>query len=96
MTKTKLKFRLHKTIIILICISLLVILIEGVSYFGRSQQQIRVEQFKELAQTLAEQVAFSLSNYIQSDGKNFNNEQILAILKQLIINAHIFSMQASI
>ena len=96
MTKTKLKFRLHKTIIILICISLLVILIEGVSYFSRSQQQIRVEQFKELAQTLAEQVTFSLSNYIQSDGKNFNNEQTLAILKQLIINAHIFSMQASI
>ncbi|HGJ5876040.1 MAG TPA: AhpA/YtjB family protein [Arsenophonus sp.] len=89
MTKTKLKFRLHKTVIILICISLLVILVQGISYFSRSQQQIRVERFKELAQTLVEQVAFSSSNYIQSDGKNFNNEQILAILKQLTINAHI-------
>lgn len=89
MIKTKLKFRLHKTVIILICLSLLVILIHGVTYFSRSHQQIRIEQFKELAVTLAEQVAFSLSNYIQSDGKNFNNEQILAILNQLTINEHI-------
>ncbi|HGJ5873175.1 MAG TPA: AhpA/YtjB family protein [Arsenophonus apicola] len=89
MIKTKLKFRLHKTVIILICLFLLVILIQGVTYFSRSHQQIRIEQFKELAITLAEQVAFSLSNYIQSDGKSFNNEQILAILNQLTINEHI-------
>lgn len=42
-----------------------------------------------MAHTHAEQVAFSLSNYIQSDGKNFNNKQILDILNQLIINEHI-------
>lgn len=89
MIKTKLKFRLHKTVIILICFSLLVILIQGVTYFSRSHQQIRIEQFKELVVTLAEQVAFSLSNYIQSNGKSFNNEQILAILNQLTINEHI-------
>ncbi|WP_245677219.1 hypothetical protein [Candidatus Arsenophonus triatominarum] len=46
---------------------------------------MRVEQFKELAHTHPEQVAFSLSNYIQSDGNNFNNKQILAILNQLTI-----------
>ncbi|WP_238334281.1 AhpA/YtjB family protein, partial [Arsenophonus endosymbiont of Bemisia tabaci] len=51
--KTKLKFRLHKTVIILICFLLLI------------------------------------SNYIQSDGKSFNNKQLLAILNQLTINEHI-------
>lgn len=89
MIKTKLKFRLHKTVIILICFFLLIILIQKVSYFSKLHQKIRVEQFKELAHTHAEQVAFSLSNYIQSDGKNFNNKQILAILNQLTINEHI-------
>ncbi|WP_238149465.1 AhpA/YtjB family protein [Arsenophonus endosymbiont of Aleurodicus floccissimus] len=82
MIKTKLKFRLHKTVIILICLFLLIILIQKVSYFSQLHQKIRVEQFEELAHTHAEQVAFSLSNYIQSDGKNFNNKQILGILNQ--------------
>lgn len=89
MIKTQLKFRLHKTVIILICLFFLIILIKKVNYFSKLHYKIRTEKFKELSHTYAEQVAFSLSNYIQSDGKNFNNKQILAILNQLTINEHI-------
>lgn len=57
MVKAKIKFRLHRTAIVLICLALLVLLMQGASYFSLSHQMARSEQVEELAQTLAEQVS---------------------------------------
>ncbi|QTL40483.1 YtjB family periplasmic protein [Xenorhabdus budapestensis] len=83
MSKAKLKFRLHKTAIILICIALLVLLMQGVSYFSRSQQQAHIDQFEDLAKTLAKQVAFSLSDYMDNGSKDLNNKKIMDNLNYL-------------
>ncbi len=83
MIKTKRKLRLHKTAIILICIALLVLLMQGVSYFSRSQQLAQMDQFEELAKTLAKQVAFSLSDDMGNDGQDINNKKIVASLDYL-------------
>ncbi|MBD2814571.1 YtjB family periplasmic protein [Xenorhabdus sp. Flor] len=83
MSKAKLKFRLHKTAIILICIALLVLLMQGVSYFSRSQQQAHMDQFENLAKTLAKQVAFSLSDYMDNGSKDLNNKKIMDNLNYL-------------
>lgn len=89
MFRTKLTFKLHKTAIILICLALMVCLLQGVSYFSRVHQQSTVQQFDELAKTLAEQVAFSLSDYLDNNGKPTNNSQIIANLNQLTNNSRI-------
>lgn len=49
MLKDKLKFKLQKTAIILICIALLAFLMQGASYFSRANQHARITQFEELA-----------------------------------------------
>lgn len=59
MARAKLKFRLHRTAIILICLALLVLLMQGASYFSLSHQMARSEQVEELAQTLTKQVAYN-------------------------------------
>ncbi|MDC9596019.1 YtjB family periplasmic protein [Xenorhabdus anantnagensis] len=83
MIKAKLKLRLHKTAIILICIALLVLLLQGVSYFSRSQQLVPMDQFEDLAKTLAKQVAFSLSDDMGNDSQDINNKKIVASLDYL-------------
>lgn len=79
----KLPFRLHKTVIIVVCVALITFLMHGVSYLGYSQSQSRLEQFKQLTQVLAEQVAFSLSDYVVPGSKDFNLERINANLNHL-------------
>lgn len=83
MLKDKLKFKLQKTAIILICIALLAFLMQGASYFSRANQHARITQFEELAKTLAEQVAFSLSNYMDDSSKDNVNPLIMANLNHL-------------
>ncbi|MFN6885477.1 AhpA/YtjB family protein, partial [Proteus mirabilis] len=83
MLKDKLKFKLQKTAIILICIALLAFLMQGASYFSRANQHARITQFEELAKTLAEQVAFSLSNYMDDSSKDNVNPHIIANLNHL-------------
>ncbi|OTA18308.1 gluconolaconase [Xenorhabdus vietnamensis] len=89
MIKAKLKLRLHKTAIILICIALLVLLMQGVSYFSRSQQLVQMDQFEDLAKTLAKQVAFSLSDYMGNDNQDLNNKKIVASLDYLTSHSRI-------
>ncbi|HDF2342989.1 TPA: YtjB family periplasmic protein [Morganella morganii] len=89
MAKTKLTFRLHKTAIILICLALMVCLLQGVSYFSRVHQQSSMDQFNELAYSLAQQVAFNLSDAIDDNGKVLNKKQITANLAQLTTNSRI-------
>lgn len=60
MSGIKFKFRLHKAVIVLFCLALLVVLMQGASWFSRGSQQARTVQLDELARTLARQVAFNL------------------------------------
>lgn len=81
MAKAKLKFRLHRTAIVLICLTLLVVLMQGASWFSLSHQMARSEQVDELARTLTRQVAFSLTPLIENSDDN--HQQIVDILAQL-------------
>ena len=97
----KLTFKRHKTVIIVICIALVTLLMHGVSYLGYSQNQNRVEQYKQLTHVLAEQVAFSLSDYIVPGSKDFNLERINANLNNLakdkyILDASIYSASGTL
>ncbi|HHQ2324342.1 TPA: AhpA/YtjB family protein [Providencia rettgeri] len=85
----KLTFRLHKTVIIVICVALVTLLMHGISYLGNSQNQGRIEQFKQLTYVLAEQVAFSLSDYIVPGSKDFNLERINANLNNVVKDRYI-------
>ncbi|TQI78683.1 membrane protein [Serratia fonticola] len=88
MAKAKLKFRLHRTAIILICLALLVLLMQGASYFSLSHQMARSEQVEELAQTLTRQVAFSLVPLMDNDS-DIDNQQVDSILDKLTFHSRI-------
>ncbi|NIG98664.1 MAG: YtjB family periplasmic protein [Serratia symbiotica] len=98
MARTKLKFRLHRTAIILICLTLLVLLMQGASYFSLRHQLARSEQVEELAQTLTRQVAYSLAPLLDKD---IDNQRIDATLKQLtdhsrILDASIYQLDGTL
>lgn len=100
MAKAKLKFRLHRTAIILICLALLVLLMQGASYFSLSHQMARSEQVEELAQTLTRQVAFSLTP-LMDDDSDIDNQQVERILEQLthhsrILDASIYQLDGTL
>lgn len=100
MAKVKLKFRLHRTAIILICLSLLVLLMQGASYFSLNHQLARSEQVEELAQTLTKQVAFSLVPLLDDDS-DIDTQQIDAILQRLtdhsrILDASVYQLDGTL
>lgn len=81
MARTRFKFRLHRAVIVLICLALLVALMQGASWFSQSHQQSRNIQLEELARTLARQVNYSLTPLMKSE--NPDEKRIGAILNQL-------------
>ena len=81
MAKAKLTFRLHRTVIVLICLALLVVLMQGASWFSMGHQMGRSEQVEELARTLTRQVAFSLSPLMENSDDN--HQKIIDVLAQL-------------
>ncbi|WP_338560871.1 YtjB family periplasmic protein [Erwinia sp. E_sp_B04_7] len=81
MAKAKLKFRLHRTAIVLICLTLLVVLMQGASWFSLSHQIARSEQVDELARTLTRQVAFSLTPLMENSDDN--HQKIVDVLEQM-------------
>ena len=81
MAKAKLRFRLHRTAIVLICLTLLVVLMQGASWFSLGRQMARSGQVEELARTLTRQVAFSLSPLMENSDDN--HQKIVDILTQL-------------
>lgn len=99
MVQARLKFRLHRTVIVLICLALLVALMQGASYFSLSHQMARSEQVEELARTLARQAAYSLTPLM--DGRDDNSRKIHAMLAQLtqhsrILDAGIYQQDGSL
>ncbi|MFE8116897.1 YtjB family periplasmic protein [Brenneria goodwinii] len=99
MVRARVKFRLHRTAIVLICLALLVILMQGASYFSLSHQMARSEQVEDIARTLTRQVAFSLSPLMES--ADDNSQKINNILQQLtehsrILDAGIYQQDGSL
>ncbi|TKI08682.1 YtjB family periplasmic protein [Martelella alba] len=99
MTRAKLSFRLHRTVIVLICLTLLVALMQGAAWFSLSQQMARSAQVDELADTLVRQLADQLAPLMDdSDG---NNAAIQTILDKLtansrILDAGVYAMDGSL
>ncbi|MBP2169650.1 membrane protein [Erwinia toletana] len=87
MAKAKLKFRLHRTVIVLICLTLLVVLMQGASWFSLGHQMARSEQVEELARTLTKQVAYSLTPLMENGDDN--RQQIQALLAQMTDHSRI-------
>lgn len=87
MAKAKLKFRLHRTAIVLVCLTLLVMLMQGASWFSLSHQMARSEQVDELARTLTRQVAFSLTPLMENSDDN--HQRIVDIISQLTRDSRI-------
>lgn len=67
MVRAKLKFRLHRAVIVLICLALLVALMQGASWFSQNSQKQRNPQLEELARTLAQQVTLNLAPMMRSE-----------------------------
>ncbi|OON40029.1 hypothetical protein BTJ39_11380 [Izhakiella australiensis] len=87
MAKAKLKFRLHRTVIVLICLALLVALMQGASWFSLGHQRAQSQQSEELAHTLTRQVAWSLTPLM--DSPEDNQAKIAEILSVLTDNSRI-------
>lgn len=81
MAKAKLKFHLHRTVIILTCLALLVVLMQGASWFSLGHQMARSGQVEELAQTLTRQVAWNLTPLMENSDDN--HQKIVDTLAQL-------------
>ncbi|NDJ59013.1 YtjB family periplasmic protein [Enterobacteriaceae bacterium 4M9] len=87
MGKGKFKFRLHRAVIVLLCLALLVVLMQGASWFSQNHQNSRNIQMEEVARTLARQVSYSLAPLMR--GQTPDERQITAILRKLTDNSRI-------
>lgn len=99
MARAKLRFRLHRAVIVLICLALLVALMQGASWFSQSHQRARNPQFEGLARTLAHQVTLNLTPLMRSETPD--EKRISALLRQLtegsrILDAGVYDEQGDL
>ncbi|HBQ1565892.1 TPA: YtjB family periplasmic protein [Klebsiella pneumoniae] len=87
MVRAKLKFRLHRAVIVLICLALLVALMQGASWFSQNSQKQRNPQLEELARTLAQQVVLNLAPLMRSETPD--EKRINQLLAQLTHNSRV-------
>ncbi|HGH4621189.1 YtjB family periplasmic protein [Enterobacter cloacae] len=87
MARAKLKFRLHRAVIILFCLALLVVLMQGASWFSQNHQRQRNPQFEELARTLARQVTLNVAPAMRTETPD--DKRISQVLRQLTENSRI-------
>lgn len=87
MARAKLKFRLHRAVIVLICLALLVALMQGASWFSQNHQRQRNPQFEELARTLARQVTLNVAPSMRNETPD--DKRIAQVLRQLTENSRI-------
>lgn len=93
MARAKMKFRLHRAVIVLICLALLVALMQGASWFSQGHQQARNVQLEELARTLARQVSFNLIPLMKSenpDEKRINTMLTLLTRDSRVLDAAVY------
>ncbi|ECQ4262276.1 YtjB family periplasmic protein [Salmonella enterica] len=99
MARAKLKFRLHRAVIVLFCLTLLVALMQGASWFSQNHQRQRNPQLEELARTLARQVTLNIAPMMRSETPDEN--RINAVLRQLtqesrILDAGVYDEQGDL
>lgn len=87
MARAKLKFRLHRAVIVLICLALLVALMQGASWFSQNHQRQRNPQFEELVRTLARQVTLNVAPSMRTETPD--DKRIAQVLRQLTENSRI-------
>ena len=87
MARAKLKFRLHRAVIVLFCLALLVVLMQGASWFSQNHQRQRNPQFEELARTLARQVTLNVAPAMRTETPD--DKRISQVLRQLTENSRI-------
>lgn len=87
MARAKLKFRLHRAVIVLICLALLVALMQGASWFSQNHQRQRNPQFEELARTLARQVTLNVAPSMRTETPD--DKRIGQVLRLLTENSRI-------
>lgn len=87
MARAKLKFRLHRAVIVLSCLALLVALMQGASWFSQNHQRQRNPQFEELARTLARQVSLNVAPAMRTETPD--EKRIGQVLRQLTENSRI-------
>ncbi|HBR1507718.1 TPA: YtjB family periplasmic protein [Klebsiella quasipneumoniae subsp. quasipneumoniae] len=87
MVRAKLKFRLHRAVIVLICLALLVALMQGASWFSQNSQKQRNPQLEELARTLAQQVVLNLAPLMRSETPD--EKRINQLLTRLTHNSRV-------
>ncbi|MGX5055448.1 YtjB family periplasmic protein [Enterobacter asburiae] len=87
MARAKLKFRLHRAVIVLSCLALLVALMQGASWFSQNHQRQRNPQFEELARTLARQVTLNVAPLMRTETPD--DKRIGQVLRQLTENSRI-------
>jgi len=87
MARAKLKFRLHRAVIVLSCLALLVVLMQGASWFSQNHQRQRNPQFEELARTLARQVTFNIAPSMRTETPD--EKRIGQVLRLLTENSRI-------
>ncbi|EPK6502419.1 YtjB family periplasmic protein [Klebsiella aerogenes] len=99
MVRAKLKFRLHRAVIVLICLALLVALMQGASWFSQNSQKQRNPQLEELARTLAQQVTLNLAPLMRSE--TLDEKRITRLLEQLtdksrVLDAGVYDEQGDL
>ena len=87
MVRAKLKFRLHRAVIVLICLALLVALMQGASWFSQNYQRQRNPQMEELARSLAHQVTLNLAPLMRSETPD--EKKIGQLIQQLTTNSRL-------
>ncbi|HGG9108741.1 YtjB family periplasmic protein [Enterobacter cloacae] len=87
MARAKLKFRIHRAVIVLFCLALLVVLMQGASWFSQNHQRQRNPQFEELARTLARQVTLNVAPAMRTETPD--DKRISQVLRQLTENSRI-------
>lgn len=93
MARAKLKFRLHRAVIVLSCLALLVALMQGASWFSQNHQRQRNPQLEELAHTLARQVSLNVAPMMRTETPDEKRiSQVLRVLTEesRILDASIY------
>lgn len=96
MVRAKLKFRLHRAAIVLICLALLVALMQGASWFSQNSQRQRNPQLEELGRMLAHQVTLTLAPLMRAespDEKRIGQQLAALTANTRVLDASVYDEQ---
>jgi len=99
MAPAKLKFRLHRAVIVLSCLALLVALMQGASWFSQNHQRQRNPQLEELAHTLARQVSLNVAPLMRTETPDEKRiGQVLRLLtdESRILDASVYDNEGAL